>query len=275
MDNKVFKFLSSQNLDNVKLVSLQDFEKGDFDLTTAKSNRSIVEYYFTCTPSIILYIFKKYGHINQLTYLDADLFFFSDPKSIFDEIGSSSIAIIEHRYFKRYRSMVDYGIFNVGWMTFNKDSNSLSALNWWRKKCNEWCYKELSRGRYADQKYLDNWPTLFKNVKTIQHKGANLATWNIENYKISKKNNSIFVDDDPLVFFHFHGFHKLIFNYYSPGYSQTIVNKTIRDEVYGPYLAEYKLNSKLSSHKNNETKFRLRNLASLLYRRLISGNYAK
>ena len=44
------------------------------------------------------------------------------------------------------------------------------------------------------------------NVKIIKNKGANLATWNIENYKIAKNEEGILVDDDPLVFFHFHGF---------------------------------------------------------------------
>ena len=42
----------------------------------------------------------KFKDINLITYLDADLLFYSSFEPIFNEIGNSSIAIIEHRFAK-------------------------------------------------------------------------------------------------------------------------------------------------------------------------------
>ena len=284
MDKSSYSFLTNLDLLNVELIKIQDFEKNDKALAKAKKNRSIVEYYFTCTPSIILYVLNNFENIDQITYLDADLFFYSDPNKVFLEIGDSSIAIIEHRYFKRYKKMIKYGIYNVGWMTFRNNKNAYQALSWWRNSCNEWCYKKLENGKYADQKYLDNWEKKFTDVKIIKNKGANLATWNIENYKIVKNYESIMIDDDSLVFFHFHGFKRLLFDFYTPGYSQTHATKIIRDQIYKPYLSSYLKNHSISKNKFKKTlnvnqsgsffNF-MRKFLSLSYRILFSGNYVK
>ena len=60
-------------------------------------------------------------------------------------------------------------------------------------------------GKLGDQKYLDDWPDRFQGVLSIRHKGANLAPWNLSNYTITKDNDAVRVDDQPLIFFHFHG----------------------------------------------------------------------
>ena len=35
-----------------------------------------------------------------------------------------------------------------------------------------------------NQKYLDEWPTKFKNIHIMQNLGGGLGPWNIENYDI-------------------------------------------------------------------------------------------
>lgn len=293
MDDKVYDLLYKIKLQNVVLIKLDKFESDDIDLLKAKENRSIIEYYFTCTPSIILYVFDNFNYVNLLTYLDADLYFFADPEPIFNEISDKSISIIEHRYTDKYKNLIQFGIYNVGWMTFNKDKIGLEALIWWREKCNDWCYTRLEDGKWADQKYLDDWKTRFNNVKIIKQKGANLGTWNIENYNLRLKDKNIFVDNHLLIFFHFHGFKKLLFNYYSPGWQQTKANKLIRDNIYKIYLEKFVINKSLvNKHYNNlslnnnahwgenlvdksSLGKKIKTLYSIIYRLVISGNYVK
>ena len=139
-----------------------------------------MEYYFTLTPSLPLYIFNHFGEVDLITYLDSDLYFFSDPKPIYDEIRTSSIAIIGHRFSSNLRHLDERGVYNVGWMSFRRDKNALDCLEWYRERCIEWCYDRVEEYRYADQKYLDKFPKLFNEVHIIQCKGANLAPWNID-----------------------------------------------------------------------------------------------
>ena len=78
MDTISYDILSKFFLPSVSLIILKDFEKGDEELVSVKQNRTQIEYYFTCTPSLPIYIFDHHPEICLITYLDADLFFFSD-----------------------------------------------------------------------------------------------------------------------------------------------------------------------------------------------------
>lgn len=216
MDRECYEDLARRQLANVFLIALEDFERNDSALLEVKSGRSLAEYYFTCTPSLPLYIFQRFPEQNILTYLDADLFFLSDPAPLFDELGQGSIGIIEHRFPPELRHLEMYGMYNVGWITFRRDEQGLACLQWWRERCIEWCYDRVEPGRFADQKYLDQWPALFTGVRVLQHKGANVAAWNVSRYKLTIKDGQICVDDQPLIFYHFHGLTQILPSLYNP-----------------------------------------------------------
>jgi len=93
----------------------------------------------------------------------------------------------------------------VGLVAFRRDERGLACLEWWRERCIEWCHDRVEGDRYADQKYLDDWPTRFAGVCVLQHKGANLAVWNLANYELGWTDNQVTVDNQPMIFFHFHG----------------------------------------------------------------------
>jgi len=222
----------------MRLISLEEFEAGDHGLLQAKQNRTLIEYYFTCTPSLPLFIFRAAPEVNRVTYLDADLFFFSDVDPVFDEIGDRSIAIIGHRFPGHLRHLEEAGSFNVGWVSFKRDEHALACLQWWRERCIEWCYDKIEAGRFADQKYLDDWPERFENVIVLQHKGANLAPWNLANYTIAKKGDRVWVDEQPLVFFHFHGFKSVtswLYNHNLSAYKTKASRKLLRC-IFEPYI---------------------------------------
>jgi len=238
MDRTCYDILSQLGLANVKLIALEDFEEGDQDLLKAKQNRSIVEYYFTCTPSLPLFVFNNYPEVDIITYLDADLFFFEDPAPIYNEIDKHSIAIIAHRFPPALRELERAGIYNVGWLSFRRDDRALACLRWWREQCIEWCYDRVEDGRFADQKYLDDWPTRFQGVVVVRHKGANLAPWNLANYEIRERENRVWVDEQPLIFFHFHRLTQIRSWLYDPflaGY-KVKPSKIVRQSIFLPYI---------------------------------------
>ncbi|MBA4416989.1 MAG: glycosyl transferase [Syntrophus sp. (in: bacteria)] len=238
MDRESFDIVKNINLDTLKPISLDQFEDGDEELLRAKQNRSRIEYYFTCSPSLPLFILNHFPKVDAITYLDADLYFFDDPRPIFDEIGNNSIAIIEHRFSPHLKAYYASGIYNVGLLYFKRDNNGISCLARWREQCNEWCCDKSEDGKYADQKYLDAWPGLFDNLVVLQHKGANLAPWNIANYDITARNGIVWVDDQPLIFYHFQGIKHIFSKLYDSGLSayQGRFTRTLLNNVYMPYL---------------------------------------
>ena len=238
MDKEAYNFFVQHRLPNIIYISLEDFERNDEQLSRAKQNRSLIEYYFTCTPSLPLYIFKNWPAVDLLTYLDADLFFFANPAGLFDEIGAASIAIIGHRFPPAIRYMEYSGIYNVGWLSFRRDEIALSCLRWWRDRCLEWCYDRKEDGRFADQKYLDDWPQRFRNVAVLEHKGANLAPWNLANYRLTERRGFVWVDEQPLIFFHFHGLTKIFPFWFNPHWNTYKIrpNRIIRKNVYSIYI---------------------------------------
>jgi tetratricopeptide (TPR) repeat protein len=197
--------LNKLALPNTYIIALHDIELRDTPLLEAKRNRSLVEYYWTLTPTIILRILEKYSFIDVLTYLDADLFFYASPDPIWEEFGSSSVLIHEHRFSPEQAFLQKYGKYNVGLLCFRNDANGLEVLKWWRARCLEWCYAKLENGKYGDQLYLNNWPKKFSGVVVLQNIGAGVAPWNHIQYEFSKnENGNIFVNGSPLVFYHFH-----------------------------------------------------------------------
>jgi hypothetical protein len=238
MDDACYRVLAQLEEPDVHLIALKEFERGDQELCEAKQNRTLIEYYFTCTPSLPLFIFNHYPEVDRVTYLDSDLFFFGSPTPVYDEIGDHSIAIIEHRHPPHLQHMDIHGIYNVGWMTFKHDEIALSCLLWWRDKCIEWCYDRVEDGRFADQKYLDDWPKRFKNVAVIKHKGANLAPWNLANYRIREHQKTVRVDEHPLIFFHFHGLKQVNTWVYDLNFAvfELKASGVVRRKIYGAYV---------------------------------------
>jgi hypothetical protein len=240
-DALTYEVIHKLRLPEVVPISLKDFETGDTSLLNVKSSRSGVEYYFTCTPSLPLYIFKKNPEINLLTYLDADLFFFSSPFPIYKEWGNNSVLIIGHRFPQHFRELEKaYGIYNIGFLSFRRDDIAMGCLNLWREQCLKWCRHRIDDGeRFADQKYLDNWPFLSSKVIVLQNEGAGLAPWNLENYALSLANGNILVDSQPLIFFHFSGLKRIKRYLYNPCVNYDIARHSfVKKNIYSRYLRE-------------------------------------
>jgi len=237
-DNESYAILRHLALDGMRLIRLTDFEVGDTDLATARGNRSAVEYYWTCSPSLPLYLFRQEPSIDLITYLDADLFFFSDPQPIFDELAQGSVLIVGHRYAPAHTHYTETsGIYNVGLMSFRRDATGFECLHWWRERCNEWCYARFEDGKFGDQKYLDDWPTRFPGVVVLQHPGAGLAPWNIERYRMeSDADGCIRISGVSLVFFHFHALKVLSSQVVVPTVGGYSLSYTVLVRIFIPYL---------------------------------------
>ncbi len=269
-DNYSFALLKSLDLEFVTITSLKEFE--DEELLRIKSSRSKGEYCWTCTPSTIKYSIEKFN-LEICTYLDADLYFFSNPTVLIDEMDiNDSVLITEHRYSSEYDQSLTSGIYCVQFMTFKNDENGMRVLNWWRNACIGWCYARFENGKFGDQKYLDDWTSRFEGVHVLQNLGGGVAPWNIQQYDLSNESFKV-------IFYHFHNFKFLENN--KVDFGNYKLNKINIDRLYVPYIKHLKKISKYLGEIDKNHKydgivkkkiFNLRKIYSVVKRK-IRGTY--
>lgn len=199
-DNNSYKKLKSYGFAKMTVELLDSFETPE--LKAVKPARNKAEYCWTAGPSVIFHFLTKYG-LEKITYLDSDLFFLSSPEIIEKEAGESSVVITEQNISEDAAKR--YGRYCVQYMTFRNDDDGLGALTWWRDACIEWCFQIMEPTRYADQKYIDEFPKRWKNVYVLKNIGAGIAPWNMYRYEYTDKTVSYQGNEWPQVFFHMHG----------------------------------------------------------------------
>lgn len=203
LDDLTYDILKMMRLSNVVLLRLEELE--DQELIDLKNKRKAGEFAWTCKPPLVIHILKKYREVELLTYFDSDIYLYSSPSAIYEEIKDKSIIITPHRFSENKKHLEKKsGVYNAGTIIFKNDNNAMECLKEWREQCLDWCYDYLDNGRLGDQMYLDKWTEKYKNVYVLDRKGANLGPWNVSRYKIKKINNQIYVDDEALFWYHFH-----------------------------------------------------------------------
>jgi hypothetical protein len=196
MDEQVEQQLRSLALEHVRLVPLRELETPA--LLAVKPARSRGEYCWTLTPFVFDAVFAREPAAARATYLDADLFFFGDPSQLLAELDQSGkdVLITEHAYAPEYDQASKVGRFCVQFLTVRNTPAAREVTSWWQQRCLEWCFHRHEDGKYGDQKYLDQWPTLFaRQVHVLGQVRETLGPWNVR----------MLLGEREPVFYHFHG----------------------------------------------------------------------
>lgn len=206
MDGPSSSTLQQLGLESLEVISLDTLEKWAPELLEVKNKRSLIEYYFTLSPYLPLYLLQSRSEISLITYLDADLYFYSSPEPLFSELGDRSILAIEHRYPAHHGDKEIYGRFNVQYLSFRRNIVGLDCLSRWRTQCHEWCHDRVEDGKYGDQKYLDEWPERYlEELVVAKHPGAGVAPWNWAGTPMLWLDGRPCPNGEELIFYHFHG----------------------------------------------------------------------
>jgi hypothetical protein len=136
-----------------------------------------------------------------LTYVDADIMFFSDIENFFDELGGKSIGLVRHRIPYLYTS----GEFNVGVVHFRNDGVGKSAIRRWRSMMmdSQNSYS-LGFGTCGDQKYLEVLHSIYrKETAVIDDNFGHLAPWNVTGHQYIDGKIVWECREQSLCYFHF------------------------------------------------------------------------
>jgi hypothetical protein len=199
-------------------------------------------------------IYQKYAHTNpsqfrwalkpvfiahllqngfdKVIFTDADMYFVSHFKFLFDELDTSHVLLTPHWAnldpFENEGSLKDVlhgGLYNAGFVGVNQ--NGKDAMQWWAEMCHYKTEEDPAMGLFYDQKYLNILPVQFDGIKIVKHQGCNLASWNVQTCKREIMNGKLMINGifEP-VFIHFN--------------SETIANILRRNDKHlYPFLEEY------------------------------------
>lgn len=204
-DNATFDFFSSRNWDSIRPVALENLL--DERLRKAQKSRKAYEFYWTLTPFTFDFVFGSDQGCQEVTYVDADLWFLGNPLEAIEAFRRTgkSVLLTEHGFSKRHLSAAVFGKFNVQFLTMSR-AGSENPRRWWQNRCLEWCYARLEDGKFGDQKYLDSLPELFeKHVYIEPRVGRFLGPWNVAEHALSEA-----------IAFHFHSLRILKFGLIRP-----------------------------------------------------------
>lgn len=258
MDDKCYEVLTDLKYEHLIPIRLVDFENEK--LLEAKRNRPFGQYCWTCSSSLIKYVLDTF-HPDYCTYLDADMFFYSDPIVLINEMEqkSASVSIIGHRFgWYAKQSEKKIGRYCVECNTFKNDDNARSLLEVWINQCLEDCSQKDDGIHWGDQKYMDNWVDDYSFVIESENYGAGIAPWNIPQYRLVKHE-----DSGPFVvkcrgreyiplFFHFEGITYASNNHANIHvYSRWSIDDRLVKIFYTDYLSRIKQKKKLLLEKYN------------------------
>lgn len=245
-DKKCEEILRTENLKNMIVIGLQEFESEE--MLRVKAERTKAEYCWTCSSLSIQYVLNNYKE-PICTYIDADMMFFSNPQVIFDEMKKRqcSTIIVPHRFKtieEEQKAHNEVGSYCVGFNTFLNDKNGREALDWWAERCLEWCFYAIpgTTEWYGDQKYLNVFTEKFNGVMVCDHYGVGIAPWNINLVEPCEYINGIpsvrvkkTKETFPIIVYHFERVGFLTKNLIHA--HSGIKSDSFRKDVYGYYVS--------------------------------------
>lgn len=215
LDEKVYNFFTQKRKESCVIVHslsqvLEDFEikstrylkPGQEAISNAQASNKdpqFVQFCWSLAPCYSKWVMDRIQE--DVTYVDADLFFLNDVSSFFKEIEDNSIGLVRHRIPYLYTS----GEYNVGMVYFRNDGVGRSALKRWKDMLvNPNTSYTFGYGTCGDQKYLELIASLYREkLCIVDKKFGHLAPWNVMGHKY--KDGKIIWENEiqDLVYFHF------------------------------------------------------------------------
>lgn len=236
-----------------KVILAKDLGWKDFDKYIFK--HSIVEASTAVKGQALVYLLENVD--SKVLYIDPDIKVYGSLKYLSDILDEKDIILTPHLTIPESNKIdidnnelcaLQHGVYNLGFVGVKNGNEGMKFANWWNNRLQLYCYDDIPRGIFTDQRWIDLAPAYF-DVFILKNPGYNMAPWNLSTRKITYKNNKILVNDKyELVFFHYSGFdsgaNETVFNYYVPNKKDYIYK--LRDE----YIKEMNANGqdKLGKH---------------------------
>jgi hypothetical protein len=234
IDAKSVRLLTALKLERSIIVSHDEFATDE--LLKLRAVRNQGEYCWTCKPFALLHLMRSVPQSDWVVYVDTDMMFFADPDGALPGEGAHYL-LAPHRYHKRFSNYEESaGKHNAGYVAARCSKQGEEAISWWKDRCIESCSVIPTDTTFADQKYLDQFSELFPFGVSARHRGLNVAPWNVENFSVKTHARCVYVDDVPLLLYHFQGLQLFDNGTASLYIGDMRIRDVLRVNIYQPHL---------------------------------------
>ena len=192
-----------------EVVLSKDMWEGNFNRFIYK--HAIVEASTAVKAHFFQYLMKRFPEEQEFIYLDPDCYVYSDFTELKELLKSRPIVLCPHLLqpgnIDMELSSTAHGVYNLGFLAVNHSDEAMKFINWWAERLYLFCYDDIQRGIFTDQKWVDLAPCFF-DVEIFKHRGYDFAPWSLLDCGMTKKNGNYFVKGDPIRFIHFSGYGK-------------------------------------------------------------------
>lgn len=212
LDEESKIMIDALHLPDVSTIRLE--EMNNEALMRTRPARTNTEFAMSTKSAFMSFLLTS-GRVKEgdaLILTDVDIHFFPGAWDYFESMHRSSqysIFMTPHNFPPHKRYLIpEVGYYNGGFIYFRINKESSACIHLYAKEATEWTYlwHDYDNDRHSDQKFMDKWGKLYPGLHEVTHKGVNVGTWNIENYKVTEDSKgNFFVDGDPLVCYHYHG----------------------------------------------------------------------
>ena len=169
---------------------------------------AIVEASTAVKAQFMLNLLQRFPKESKFVFLDPDVLVYSDFVELEQRLDTESIVVCPHLLrpgnIDMEISSLAHGCYNLGFLGISRAENSHAFLTWWAERLLHFCYDDINRGLFTDQRWVDLAPCFF-NVSVLKHHGYDFATWSLLNSDLREDGGRYQVNGDPLRFIHFSG----------------------------------------------------------------------
>ena len=197
----------------------EDFEIISLDQIELPNQRSMCFKYnvtelCTATKPFFLDHLLRDARVEQLLYIDPDILITNSLDELYRLLDHFDIVLTPHAecdYPDDGRlpddtSMMQTGLFNLGFLGLRASSNTRTFLEWWKKKVYRKCLVQFELGLFVDQKFMDLALLWFDGIHVERGSGYNVAYWNLHSRDVRFQDGIWTCNGGPLYFFHFSGY---------------------------------------------------------------------
>ena len=190
-----------------KVILSKDMWNGNFNQFIYK--HSIVEASTAVKGQFFRYLLQNHPEEDKFIYLDPDCYVYSDFTELRQLLETRPIVVCPHLLqpgnIDMELSSTAHGVYNLGFLAVNHSKQAESFINWWADRLYLFCYDDILRGIFTDQKWIDLAPCFF-DVEILKHRGYDFATWSLLDCGMTEENGKYYVKGEPLRFIHFSGY---------------------------------------------------------------------